>query len=193
MEAAVSSAAPRSKPGGTTPAHVTLRGVCKTFNSRRGNIRALANIDLDIRAGEFLSLLGPSGCGKSTLLRCLAGLDQISSGEVPDARKASGRGARRYGHRLPARYAARLANGPSERLPAARISAQGDKAVSRSGTQSARNFRPAPLRPPLSVGAFRRNAAACGDLPCIARRSGAAADGRAVRRARRHHARPAQY
>jgi NitT/TauT family transport system ATP-binding protein len=82
MEAAFSNAASRSKPSGTTPAHVTLRGVCKTFNSKRGNIRALANIDLDIRAGEFLSLLGPSGCGKSTLLRCLAGLDQISSGEV---------------------------------------------------------------------------------------------------------------
>ena len=82
MDAAISNAAPRSKSSGTTPAHVTLRGVCKTFNSKRGNIRALANIDLDIRAGEFLSLLGPSGCGKSTLLRCLAGLDQISSGEV---------------------------------------------------------------------------------------------------------------
>jgi NitT/TauT family transport system ATP-binding protein len=62
--------------------HVVLRGVYKTFNSSRGNIDALANINLDIHEGEFLSLLGPSGCGKSTMLRCLAGLETISGGEV---------------------------------------------------------------------------------------------------------------
>ena len=82
MGAALSAAASDSKLSGTRSAHVALRGVCKSFNSKRGNIRALADVDLEIRAGEFLSLLGPSGCGKSTLLRCLAGLDQISSGEV---------------------------------------------------------------------------------------------------------------
>lgn len=82
MEAALSNAAASAQQGAIGTAHVTLRGVCKSFNSKRGNIRALANVDLDIRAGEFLSLLGPSGCGKSTLLRCLAGLDQITSGEV---------------------------------------------------------------------------------------------------------------
>lgn len=86
MLAAVSNGTSIPKRGdaspATTAAHVTLRGVCKSFNSKRGNIKALANVDLDIRPGEFLSLLGPSGCGKSTLLRCLAGLDQITSGEV---------------------------------------------------------------------------------------------------------------
>jgi NitT/TauT family transport system ATP-binding protein len=82
MEAALSNAAGSAQQGATGAAHVTLRGVCKSFNSKRGDVRALANVDLDIRAGEFLSLLGPSGCGKSTLLRCLAGLDQITSGEV---------------------------------------------------------------------------------------------------------------
>ena len=82
MAVALSKAAASAHQGATGTSHVTLRGVCKSFNSKRGNIRALANVDLDIRAGEFLSLLGPSGCGKSTLLRCLAGLDQITSGEV---------------------------------------------------------------------------------------------------------------
>ena len=62
--------------------HVRLRGVGKTYASPRGDIAALANIDLDIHDAEFLSLLGPSGCGKSTLLRCLAGLETISHGEV---------------------------------------------------------------------------------------------------------------
>ncbi len=43
---------------------------------------ALAGRDLDVRAGEFLTLLGPSGCGKSTILRLIAGLDNLSSGAL---------------------------------------------------------------------------------------------------------------
>ena len=48
---------------------VTLRGVGKTFGS---GVVALDHLDLDVRDGEFLSLLGPSGCGKSTALRIVA-------------------------------------------------------------------------------------------------------------------------
>ncbi|MGQ0443884.1 MAG: ABC transporter ATP-binding protein [Beijerinckiaceae bacterium] len=43
---------------------------------------ALAGLDLDARAGEFLTLLGPSGCGKSTILRLIAGLDTLTSGSL---------------------------------------------------------------------------------------------------------------
>src|SRR5690349_19939412 len=58
---------------------VSLRGVAKCYAS---GVRALDGLDLDIRAGEFVSLLGPSGCGKSTALRIIAGLSAASAGQV---------------------------------------------------------------------------------------------------------------
>ena len=58
---------------------VRIRAVSKTYAS---GTQALANVDLDITQGEFVSLLGPSGCGKSTLLRLVAGLGQPSAGEI---------------------------------------------------------------------------------------------------------------
>jgi NitT/TauT family transport system ATP-binding protein len=58
---------------------VALLGVGKTFSS--GTV-ALAGLDLDVREGEFLSLLGPSGCGKSTALRIIAGLTEPTQGAV---------------------------------------------------------------------------------------------------------------
>ncbi len=49
---------------------------------RYGDVTVLDGIDLAIEPGEFLVLVGPSGCGKSTLLRCIAGLEEITSGEL---------------------------------------------------------------------------------------------------------------
>ncbi|HET9717456.1 MAG TPA: ABC transporter ATP-binding protein [Pseudolabrys sp.] len=58
---------------------VSLRNVGKTFE--RGTV-ALEAFDLDVREGEFVSLLGPSGCGKSTALRIIAGLSVASAGSI---------------------------------------------------------------------------------------------------------------
>jgi NitT/TauT family transport system ATP-binding protein len=58
---------------------VRLRTVQKTFTP---DVRALDPIDLDIAAGQFLSVLGPSGCGKSTLLRMIAGLEKPTTGDI---------------------------------------------------------------------------------------------------------------
>jgi NitT/TauT family transport system ATP-binding protein len=58
---------------------LALRGVSKAFPN--GTL-ALSNLNFDVRAGEFLSLLGPSGCGKSTALRIIAGLSSPSQGRV---------------------------------------------------------------------------------------------------------------
>lgn len=63
-------------------AYVVVKGANKVYPSARGNIEALRNINIDIRAGEFLSIVGPSGCGKSTLLKCVAGLEHVSSGSI---------------------------------------------------------------------------------------------------------------
>ncbi len=58
---------------------VSLRGVTKVYDS---GVVALGPLDLDVRKGEFVSLLGPSGCGKSTALRLIAGLGAPTSGTV---------------------------------------------------------------------------------------------------------------
>ncbi|HJN73993.1 MAG TPA: sn-glycerol-3-phosphate ABC transporter ATP-binding protein UgpC [Myxococcota bacterium] len=47
-----------------------------------GEVKVLHRVDCDVADGEFLVLVGPSGCGKSTLLRCIAGLEQISEGQL---------------------------------------------------------------------------------------------------------------
>jgi multiple sugar transport system ATP-binding protein len=60
-------------------ADVTFKGVWKIY---LGNIEAVKELDLDIRDGEFVSLLGPSGCGKSSTLRMVAGLEEITRGEL---------------------------------------------------------------------------------------------------------------
>src|ERR1700740_3124273 len=59
-------------------AQVTLRKVVKKYDE----VEAVSAIDLDIADKEFVVLVGPSGCGKSTTLRMIAGLEEISGGEV---------------------------------------------------------------------------------------------------------------
>jgi NitT/TauT family transport system ATP-binding protein len=65
----------------TAPA-VHAGGVGKVFPSTGGEVTALTGVDLDVAAGEFVSLIGPSGCGKSTLLRLIADLDTPSAGDL---------------------------------------------------------------------------------------------------------------
>ena len=59
-------------------ASVSIRTVKKNF----GEVPILHGVDIEIKDGSFTVLVGPSGCGKSTLLRMIAGLEEITSGEI---------------------------------------------------------------------------------------------------------------
>ena len=66
-------------------AEVLLKNVRKSF----GDLEIIKGVDLEIKDKEFAIFVGPSGCGKSTLLRMIAGLEEITSGDL-----IVGRGAR---------------------------------------------------------------------------------------------------
>ncbi|HJW71828.1 MAG TPA: sn-glycerol-3-phosphate ABC transporter ATP-binding protein UgpC [Geothrix sp.] len=65
-------------------ANLQFKALRKSF----GDLEILHGIDLEIQDGEFIVFVGPSGCGKSTLLRCIAGLEEITSGELSIGGKA---------------------------------------------------------------------------------------------------------
>jgi len=63
----------------------------KTYFSERGEVKALEDINFEVKEGEFLCIFGPTGCGKTTLLRLIAGLEQPTTGKILlDGREISG-------------------------------------------------------------------------------------------------------
>ncbi|WBU37899.1 ABC transporter ATP-binding protein [Homoserinibacter sp. YIM 151385] len=66
----------------TRGAPISVRGLEIEYQTGSGPVHALGPIDLDIQAGEFVSVVGPSGCGKSTLLKAAAGLIAPTRGEI---------------------------------------------------------------------------------------------------------------
>jgi NitT/TauT family transport system ATP-binding protein len=89
-EAVMAGEDPRTAVGsarnGAAPPFLRVAGVEKTFVRRvKGGLHrntVLADIDLDVRRGEFVTVIGPSGCGKSTLLNCIAGLTPYDRGAI---------------------------------------------------------------------------------------------------------------
>ncbi len=69
---------PDAPAAAAAPVAITAEGVAKAF----GAVQALVDVDVRVRAGEFLSLIGPSGCGKTTLLKIMAGLVPADRGRV---------------------------------------------------------------------------------------------------------------
>ncbi len=143
-------------------AEVQIRKVEKYF----GATYIIRGVDIDIEDGEFTVLVGPSGCGKSTLLRMIAGLEEISGGEILI-------GGRVVNNMTPkerdiamvfqnyALYPHMTVRDNMTLPPDAGAPAEG--AGRRAGAQGGRH--PGPERParPLSAPAVRRPAPACGD------------------------------
>ena len=61
---------------------LTVRGVRRTFEADLAPVRAVRQVDLTVRHGEYVAIVGPSGCGKSTLLNMIAGLEPADEGEI---------------------------------------------------------------------------------------------------------------
>ena len=60
-------------------ASVTMRNIRKVYDN---TVEVIKGVDLDVKDGEFMVFVGPSGCGKSTMMRMIAGLEDITDGEL---------------------------------------------------------------------------------------------------------------
>ena len=63
-------------------ARVTLKNVNKIYKAQKKVVHAVKNLNMEIKDGELMALLGPSGCGKTSTLRMIAGLEEITSGDI---------------------------------------------------------------------------------------------------------------
>jgi NitT/TauT family transport system ATP-binding protein len=79
MNVAVATNLPAAAPAGAV--HARLRAVTRVFTGKL-SVHALGPLDLDLRRGEFFSVVGPSGCGKSTLMDLIAGLSPPTEGRI---------------------------------------------------------------------------------------------------------------
>lgn len=64
------------------PVRLSVRGLAKSYDTKRGSVPVIADLTFDVRVGEIACIVGPSGIGKTTLLKCLTGLQSISSGQA---------------------------------------------------------------------------------------------------------------
>jgi len=82
MSALVASVAPTPRKAEAPPVAIEIRGLSLTFTATDTPVVALADIDLEVRRGEFVSFIGPSGCGKTTLMRVVADLERPTAGTL---------------------------------------------------------------------------------------------------------------
>ena len=72
----------KASPAPSAPLAIDLRDLSLTFETADAPVVALSKVNLQIKSGEFVSLIGPSGCGKTTLLRVMADLARPTGGDI---------------------------------------------------------------------------------------------------------------
>ena len=82
MKSALKLVSTAAAPAAARRALINIDGVTKTYRSANGPIESLRPLTFDIGDGEFMAIVGPSGCGKSTLLKLVAGLLNVSGGQI---------------------------------------------------------------------------------------------------------------
>ena len=70
-------------------ASISLKNIVKRYGSGKTAVPVIHGVNAEIKDGEFVVLVGPSGCGKSTLLRMIAGLEEITGGDLRLATRSS--------------------------------------------------------------------------------------------------------
>ena len=66
---------------------ISIKGLSKVFKSDDSETVAIKDFNLEIKEGELIAIVGPSGCGKTTLLRCIAGLEEVTTGTISSGDK----------------------------------------------------------------------------------------------------------
>ena len=82
-------------------ARLELDSVTKRFGEGGGAVLAVDDVTVEVPDGEFLVLVGPSGCGKSTTLRMIAGLEDITDGEIRDRKSTRLNSSHEFVSRMP--------------------------------------------------------------------------------------------
>lgn len=89
VETGTTAAAPDAQ--ASRPVKIAIEGLTKQFRTKGQTVTAIDDLSLQVRHGEFVSVVGPSGCGKTTLLRILAGLEHPTAGRFDVKDPAEGR------------------------------------------------------------------------------------------------------
>ena len=174
---------------------IRLERVAKVY---AGDVRAVDDVSLTIASGEFMVLVGPSGCGKSTLLRMIAGLEEVTEGEIwIGDREVAGSRRGTATSRWSSRTTRSIHTSRWRRI-SAMASRCGRRRRTRSTVASRRcaDARPRGAAEPAPGRALGRPAPARGDGPRDRSRAGRVPDGRAALESRREapgrHARRAR-